>query len=249
MLKKMVKKLIEMNGYDVLPKSTGPRNFVEIPTDVVKKLKICVPYTMTSWERLQGIAIAVKYLNNNDIQGDFVECGVWAGGSIGAACLVDEMSGARDYWLFDTFEGMTKPTSLDGEIAISEFSRLESENGYSDWCRVGVDDVKKNLTKLGLSLERAHFVKGDILKTLLEPDNIPTKISLLRLDTDWYESTKIELNILYDLIVPGGVLIIDDYGYWEGSRKAVEEFFQNRNKKPILLPIDHDARIVIKPHD
>ena len=247
MLKKLVKGLIETMGYEVISKSLPKKSLVELSPEIVGTLETCMPYTMTSWERLQGIAIAVNYLNANEIQGDFVECGVWAGGSIGAACLVDEKFGSRDYWLYDTFEGMTKPALHDGEIAISEFRRLESENGYSDWCRVSVNDVKENLSNLGLSLERAHFIQGDILKTLLDPVNVPKQISLLRLDTDWYESTKIELEILFDLITPGGVLIIDDFGYWEGSRKAVEEFFQRRALKPMIFPIDHDARMVIKP--
>jgi hypothetical protein len=247
MLRQIVKKLLERKGYEILPKTTVRRDFVELLPHIVSDLEKCVPFTMTSWERLQGIAIAVKYLNANKIQGDFVECGVWAGGSIGAACLVDEMSSTRDYWLFDTFNGMTKPTFHDGATAVSEFMRLESKNGYSDWCNVSVEDVKENLSKLGLSLERAHFVKGDVLATLLEPTNLPRQIALLRLDTDWYESTKIELEVLYELITPGGVLIIDDFGYWGGSRKAVEEFFQDSPQKPLLFPIDHDARMVVKP--
>ena len=107
-----------------------------------------------------------------------------------------------------------------------------SEMGNNVIC-IDVDDEKIS-----------QLIKGIVEKTLLEPKNLPEKISILRLDTDFYESTKIELEILYPKLVSGGFLIIDDYGHFKGCRKAVDEYF--RDDLPYLHYVDYSCRLIIK---
>jgi hypothetical protein len=98
---------------------------------------------------------------------------------------------------------------------------------------------------VGYPEERIHFVPGRVEETL--PQNAPKDIALLRLDTDWYASTKHELQHLYPRLVPGGVLIVDDYGYWQGARQAVDEYLSENGLALLLNRIDHTARIAVKP--
>lgn len=220
---------------------------VELLPFEIRMIEKASPYTMTSLERQSSLALAVRYLKENNIPGDFVECGVWRGGSIGLAALLSNSE--RIYWLFDTFEGMTQPTRVDGSSATNRFLASQTGPNSSDWCASSLSEVRSNLQRLGINPQKLRFVIGDVTKSLAEPDNIPDKISLLRLDTDWYESTRIELDKLYANLAPGGVLIIDDYGHWEGARKAVDEFFLEIDLKPLLIPIDYTGRIGIKPYE
>jgi O-methyltransferase len=203
----------------------------------------------SSDERLFATIMACRYVVERDIDGDFVECGVWRGGnSIIAADVFKNMASRKLAWLFDTFAGMTEPTSLDvnylGEIADGKY-RNTLRDGHSDWCYSPIEEVRANFEKAGLLGERVKFVKGDVAHTLAQADNLPQTIAVLRLDTDWYESTKAELDALYPRLSRGGVLIIDDYGHWGGARKAVDEYF-SRVARPFLQYIDHTARIGIK---
>ena len=109
-----------------------------------------------------------------------------------------------------------------------------------------MEDVKKNCLNAGLNLESIKFIKGDISDTLKSVENIPDVISVLRLDTDWYESTKVELEVLYPNLSEKGVIILDDYGHWEGSRKAVDEYFSSKKYKPLFNIIDKDCRSAVK---
>jgi hypothetical protein len=222
-------------------------HWVEFNESEIATLQMVSPITMTSWNRLQALAIAVRYINLNSIEGDFVECGVWAGGSIAAAAKLDTKSASRKYWLYDTFEGMTRPTIEDSELALIEWETKVNADGTSEWCRANQDQVRKNLIEVGVNINQCIFVVGDVTETLLIDSNLPKSISLLRLDTDWYKSTKIELETLYSRLSPGGVLVIDDYGDWEGSRRATEEFFSQLDFKPLLFPIDSAGRILVKP--
>ena len=143
-------------------------------------------------------------------------------------------------YLFDTFEGMTKPTTFDRnaltkDLAIKKFNRLKKEN-HNNWCYASLDDVKNSFMKYDL-MDKAFFIKGDVNTTLNDLKNLPEKISLLRLDTDFYDSTKIELEKLYPLLSKNGILIIDDYGHWKGAKKAVDEYFEKINYKPFFLEL------------
>jgi hypothetical protein len=154
----------------------------------------------------------------------------------------------RDIYLYDTFEGMSEPTEHDkvftGTGADELMSSSEREDPTSVWCYSALDEVQTNVGSLNYPKQLVHFVKGKVEDSI--PQTLPGKIALLRLDTDWYESTKHELEHLYPLLVPGGVIIIDDYGHWEGARKAVDEYIQNQKLPLLLNRIDYTGRIGIK---
>jgi O-methyltransferase len=189
------------------------------------------------------------------LPGALAECGVWRGGSVLAMILtLQELEAApRDIHLYDTFEGMTEPTehdssALDGHAL--DAWREARRDGRRAWPEMFGKDVfdersvRETLLATGYPEERIHLVKGRVEHTL--PDHAPDSLALLRLDTDWYESTRHELLHLYPLLCDGGVLIIDDYGHWEGARKAVDEYF-DRHAAPLLLNrIDYTGRIAIK---
>ena len=209
------------------------------------------PYTMTSSERLVSLSRAIEYIHSNNIEGDMVECGVWKGGSMMFAAnkLKSLNNVSKDLFLFDTFEGMSNPTDVDVTYDHNAAKALlDSQERSPDveniWCYSTLEEVTANLYATGYPSERLHFIKGKVEQTL-PYDRINT-ISLLRLDTDWYESTKHELETLYDKLVAGGVLIIDDYGHWSGARKAVDEFIANRKLKLFLNRVDYTCRLAIK---
>jgi len=109
---------------------------------------------------------------------------------------------------------------------------------------VGQDAVRATLTQSGYPTGRLHFVRGPVETTL--PEHAPERLALLRLDTDWYESTRHELQHLYPRLSEGGVLIVDDYGHWEGARRAVDEYFERHPPAPLLNRIDYTGRIAVK---
>ena len=223
----------------------------EADLDILRAVR---PYTMTSNERLWALLEAVRYVHKRGLAGDFVECGVWRGGSSMAAAMGFRDLGdfSRDLWLFDTFEGMSEPTDFDvrldsGEPAIEKWRRTrEREDAETaNWCAASLEDVTRNLGLTGYPAERVHYVQGKVEETLLKPENAPAKISILRLDTDWYESTKVEMEILFERLEPGGVLILDDYGHWAGAKKAVDEFLATQ--PPYLMHrIDYSGRMLVK---
>ena len=210
----------------------------------------CGAATMTSVERLFALYKAIEYLSRHDIRGGFVECGVWRGGSVMMMALALQKFGARrNIYCFDTFEGMPPPTSEDirhdsGESAASILARSERREGDLMWGIAGLDLVKRNVASTGYPMELVSFCKGRVEETI--PTSAPPQIALLRLDTDWYESTKHELVHLYPRLVSDGVLIVDDYGFWRGARKAVDEYFRERHEKVLLNRIDDTGRIAIR---
>ena len=211
----------------------------------------CKPFTMTSSARLWATISASKYVGKNSIEGAFVECGVWRSGSSMAMALslLNLNIKDRSLFLFDTFSGMTEPSDNDvddrGVRAKEILGRTPKGDGNNVWCVAGLEDVKTNMASTVYPKELVKYIEGDIVETLKITENIPDKIALLRLDTDWYDSTKAELEVLYPKLVKGGVCIIDDYGHWEGSKQAVDEFFKS---VPSILftPIDYSARTAIK---
>jgi hypothetical protein len=102
------------------------------------------------------------------------------------------------------------------------------------------------MNSTGYPMDQVNFVVGKVEQTLNLRSNIPDAIALLRLDTDWYESTKVELETLYDKLSPGGILLIDDYGYWDGTRRAVDEFFNSLPRKMLFNRIDNGGRLGVK---
>jgi len=206
---------------------------------------------MTSPERIWSLLGAVRHVVDAKIEGDFVECGVWRGGSVMAMASELKSMGQMDrrIWLYDTFAGMTPPTSADIEAGtgISAESMLEATpvaDGDNVWCVAGMADVQANVRSTGYPFDQFRFVEGDVGQTLLH--SAPEKIALLRLDTDWYESTKRELEVLYPRLSVGGVCIFDDYGHWQGARRAVDEYFEQLGYRPYMHPIDYSGRVLIK---
>jgi O-methyltransferase len=206
-------------------------------------------YSMTSLPRMAALLNAVKYLHTYDLRGDIVECGVWQGGSmiLAAKTLMACGDTDRHLYLYDTFSGMPPPSEHDrhGEqTAESMLSQTPDRTGV--WCYAALDDVRDNILATGYPPDRLHFVKGKVEDTI--PSTMPDNIALLRLDTDWYTSTKHELEHLYPRLISKGVLIIDDYGYWDGARKAVDAFLAASNTPLYLHRIDTTGRLLIKPH-
>lgn len=199
-------------------------------------------FTMTNPIRVHAIIQAVKYILKNRINGALVECGVYKGGSIMTMALVLKELGdmSREIYLYDTFSGMSTPTNADithdGVPAQKIFSEI--------LCDCPLEEVKSNVYSTGYPNNKFHFIQGKVEDTI--PENIPKKIALLRLDTDWYESTKHELNYLFPLLSHKGVIIIDDYGWWQGARKAVDEYILENKLCIFLNRIDFSSRTGLK---
>jgi O-methyltransferase len=247
-MKRLIKGLLARNGWEIT--NVTARDAMAIadlsPADraVIQRVS---PFTMTSLERRAALIGAVDHVVHHNIPGAIVECGVWRGGSmmIAALALIDRAQTHRDLWLYDTFEGMSEPTAADlSHDGITAQKQLESTTrGQGVWCEASLEDVQANLSSTGYPLARLHFQQGKVEDTI--PRAVPGPIAVLRLDTDWYESTRHELQHLYPLVQPGGVLIIDDYGHWQGARQAVDEYFAGQ---PIYLHrVDYTGRLLIKP--
>lgn len=225
-----------------------PVEATESDKTVIRGLR---PFTMTSSERLWSLLNAVRYVVAEGIPGDFAECGVWRGGSVMAMAGELTRLGVTDrrLWLYDTYAGMTAPTNADveAETGMSAAQMLEEtpvDDGNNVWCVAGRADVETNVRSSGYPFDQFVFVEGDVGVTLL--DQIPEQISLLRLDTDWYESTKVGLEVLYPRLAVGGVCILDDYGHWQGARQAVDEYFAAKGMRPYMHPIDFSGRVFLK---
>ena len=233
------------------PISNFPPEFSNVEKDFVN---YCYSreLTMVSPAGLVAIVTAVRHSLTNEIAGDFVECGVWRGGaSLLAALLINEYQSKKVVYLFDTFEGMATPGSQDVEIRsgklASDFHSRKQLPSHNEWAFASLEEVKNNFMIAGISAGQAVFVKGKVEETLEDPTNIPDQVSTLRLDTDWYSSTRKELEVLYPRLVAGGALLLDDYGFWDGSRRAVDEYFVRLGRNaPMLNVVDLERRIAIK---
>ena len=218
--------------------------------DFMKIYKRCKDYTTTSIERMYALYKAVEYIVKSNIKGNFVECGVWKGGStmIIALTLLSMKEKNRKIYLYDTFSGMTKPTEKDKTISssypvIDKWKKYQA-NDHNKWAFSPLEDVKDNMLSTGYPPLNLVFVKGKVEDTI--PRIIPSKIALLRLDTDWYESTYHELKYLFPLLINKGVLVIDDYGYFTGAKEAVDKYVKENNIKILLNRIDYTGRLGIK---
>ena len=207
-------------------------------------LKIVKPYTMTSTERINELFNSLEHIRNNKIDGDFVECGVWKGGNILGIMeyLYYHNMTDRNVWLYDTYQGMTQPEDVDIDLK----NQKASDILQNVLCYSSLNEVKKNLSNSKFPISNIKYIIGDVCETLDIQENIPNKISLLRLDTDWYKSTKKELEKLYPILSTNGVLIVDDYGHWEGSKKAVNEYFEKNNIKLDYKKIDYTGIKIVK---
>jgi len=199
------------------------------------------PYTMVGYPRLSNVYELSKKSEREKIEGTFVECGVWKGGCAALMAFVaDRAKSGRKTWLFDSFEGLPEPTEKDGALA-KEYAgnKVGGKLETIDKCVSSLEDVKKVFFKiLKINLENVIIKKGWFQDTLPINKEKIGKIAILRLDSDWYESTKYCLDNMYDNVIIGGYIILDDYGCWEGAKRALDEFFIERKISPDLVKID-----------
>jgi O-methyltransferase len=224
------------------------------PTDLRPEVREIIdqvaPYGVTSTERISALCDAVDYIVAHRVPGSIVECGVFRGASMMAVALELLSLGetARDLYLFDTFSGMPAPSdkdvSLHGSRALERWRALRTGPDSSAWMSAPLEEVRQNMVGTGYDARRVHLVPGKVEDTI--PASAPEEIALLRLDTDWYESTRHELIHLYPRLVVGGILIIDDYGHWVGAREATDEYFKENRVRILLQRVDYTARLGIK---
>lgn len=250
-MKKLIKKILESKGYALNKVNAYHKNGgVELSQKDIELVSLVREnrYSSGGIPRLVNTLKACQYAVLNNIPGDFVECGVWRGGhGIIAKKTFEELKCDKRVWMFDTFSGMTVPSKFDVKANTQKRADQHFSTKQREWA--SLEDVKKNCSDTGLDLSGVNFVLGDVAETLNIEKNLPKKISVLRLDTDYYESTKLELELLYPRLSLGGVLIIDDYGAWEGARKAVDEYFETKSYKPLFNVIDHTGRSALKHSD
>jgi O-methyltransferase len=223
-----------------------PFDFDEADKELYRRVD---SYTMTTPPRVYALVRAVEYVVTRGVAGAIVECGVWRGGSMMAAALTLLRLGVtdRELYLYDTFAGMPPPEEADttrSGVRAADLLAQEDEDSHI-WAIASLADVRAAVLSVGYPEERIHFVEGLVEETL--PAAAPKEIALLRLDTDWYRSTKHELEQLYPRLAPGGVLILDDYGHWQGARRAVDEYFAENGITVLLNRVDGTARIGVKP--
>ncbi len=252
MIKKFVAFILTKLGYR-LEKYDFSRPPLDMDKGFEEICSISKRYTLTSVERMYTLYKAIEYVVNAGIQGDIVETGVWKGGSMMLAALTlqkfDDVR--RKIYLYDTYGGMTKPGEKDIMFANhysakEKWDDIQKNKAYQDiwFCYASLEEVRNNLKITNYPEDKLIFVEGDVEETI--PGKMPEQIAILRLDTDWYASTKHVLKHLFPIIVSGGVLIIDDYGHWQGAKEAVEEYFKEQNKKIFLIRVDKTGRAGIK---
>ena len=204
------------------------------------------PFTMTTTSRVYALCLAVDHIQRAAIPGAIVECGVWRGGSAMAAALTLLRTGdtSRPIVLFDTFVGMTTPTEIDQDAHGRWAGDLLGRDGFESHmvkAEASLDEVRANLASVGYP--SVEYVVGDVLTTI--PSRAPDEIAVLRLDTDWYESTRHELQHLLPRVSAGGILIVDDYGHWRGARRAVDEYLAASGRQLFLCPLDYTGRLAV----
>jgi len=193
------------------------------------------PLTMVDSDSTIELARHVSRLVEDGIPGDFVECGVWKGGSsFLMALLARELESERTVWLFDSFEGLPPPEQIDGPKALTWAASKDPSN-YFDNCRASIDQVKQSARELGLE-SCTRFVKGWFEQTLPAATHELGTIALLRIDADWYSSVRCCLDHLYDKVAEGGVVVLDDYYSWDGCAIAVHEFLGERRLAHRIRP-------------
>jgi O-methyltransferase len=230
-------------------KTADEQAWESIDEEARRIIGLVIPRTMTGTAKLFGMIEALRYIDRVEVPGEIVECGVWRGGSMQAAALtlLECNDTERELHLFDTFEGMPPPSDVDVRLKdgqTAEELMRTSDKDAAIWAIAGLDDVKQEMAETSYPSEKIFYHQGRVEETI--PDQAPDQIALLRLDTDWYESTGHELGHLYDRLSPGGILIIDDYLYWEGSYRATREWLDETGERLFLVPMGQ-AVVAVKP--
>jgi len=229
MLKKLIKSFLKFTPYQIINRNyrVPPHQIAEASEFEKEACEIASKYSMTSLPRLWTLIQAIKEINFRKLEGDIVECGVWKGGNlILSQLLIENYKLSKKVYGYDTFKGMVEPSDLDVERMTGELAevvwRKNYKQDYNSLCYCSLEEVQINIKNNVANHNNVRLIQGKVEETLEDENNLPKTISLLRLDTDWYESTKMELQVLYPRLVKGGILIIDDYGWWNGCRKAVD---------------------------
>ena len=206
-------------------------------------LEIVKNNTMCSEKRIQSLQNALHKINNLD--GDIVECGTWRGG-LAALMLQHILDHKLDKLLFiyDTFEGMPEPGDKDHPDALRRYSELK-DGEYSDWCRAGIDIVRDTLSQVTKTYsDHCYLIEGKVEDTLEVFG--PQSIALCRLDTDWYSSTKVEMEVFFPRVVKGGYIIVDDYSDWPGCQMAVNEYLSKLDPNSYTQSIEDGSLVICK---
>ncbi len=248
LLKKILVNLLNYFNLEIINKN---QIIAELSNKDKELINLISKYTMTTKIRIYNLLQALKYIKQKSIKGDFVECGVWKGGNLilFQKFIEQELKEEnRNIFAFDTFEGMSEPdendVDLKTKISAKDLLRKEKNKKSHLWGECSLESVKVNILENTSTLKNIKFVKGKVEETLDNIDNLPQKISILRLDTDWYRSTKKELEVLYEKVSSGGIIIVDDYGHWSGAKSAVDEFFEG--KFVWMHYVDYACRLIIK---
>lgn len=256
-MRNIFKKLASYYGLEITQRPKP----IYVDESVIRDAEIILRgFSMLNHVRMTSLADQVGYCNLRSIPGAFVECGVWKGGSVALMAYVSKAAGYedRDLHLLDAFSDICAPNpEMDGAKAISETAVYGAYNDreprvlegiYDNIGGHGTIDACKNviLNKVNYPESKVHFHKGWFQDTAFKASGIIGPIALLRLDGDWYESTKICLEAFYDNVVKGGVIIIDDYLYYEGCKRAVDEFIEGRNIKVFLGRVDPSCYYFVK---
>jgi O-methyltransferase len=204
-------------------------------------------------------AASVHYIVDRNIEGDFIECG--CGSGVYQMIWINalkERNALRHIHMFDTFAGLTEPSDKDYSINGSTLYSMSAEEVKNDWetnvitptenawCNWSLEFVKNQLAAFQYPEEFLHYIVGDVRKTLLDERNLPEKIAILRLDTDWYDSSKLELQQLFPRVVQGGLVIFDDYDHWNGQREATDEYFREIGESYTFVKVSDKTVAMIK---
>lgn len=254
MLKKIIKKIFNIFNYRIISKNDWNKKvenlIVEASDEELKSFEKINEISLTSLPNRWSLHQSLSYIKENNIEGDIVETGVFKGANLVLINnFLNQFNLNKKIYAYDTYEGQPEPSNLDfdykGTSMIEKFSHLKKKNINSVYC--SLENVKNNIKKYSDNdLKKIVFIKGKVENTLNDENNIPSQISLLRLDTDFHDSIKKSLEILYPRLIEGGVLIIDDYGHFQGARTAVDNFFKDK-KKIWMHRVDYTCRLIIKP--
>ena len=209
-----------------------------------RMLTVIRPFTMMSEARLRTMYTNARRICEEDREGSFVECGVAAGGCSALLAYVIKTYSKRPRLLFcfDTFEGMPKPTPADTHAGLAA-----DESGWgTGTCAAPIDSLMQAVRAVGAA-DVIRPIKGLFRGTLPVTRESVGFIALLHLDGDWYESTRDILTNLYELVLPDGYLQVDDYGHWDGCKKAVDEYLLQKGVQPVIHAIDGTGVWLKKP--
>lgn len=245
-IKKLILNIFNLIGYEIVKKNNyfdRKSNFIAEASIKEKKIlnhfrKISLASELNLWSIYQSLI----YIKKNEIQGDLVECGIYNGSTlsfIGKIC--NELNISKNIWGYDTFDGFVLNSITENDTDLKTGKQIIYKN---DDIFFSIEQVIENIKSNDNDFDKYKLIKGDILKTLDHENNLPKKISFLRLDTDIYSTTKKQLEILFPRLVTGGILHIDDYGWCPGVRKAVDEYFENSNIW--LHRVDFTCRYLVK---